>query len=213
MNKVICASYPRTGHQLLVDMLSAYFGRRWKYCDHYNHCYQVPCTEPGVMYHKNHDLFLDGQPVGELLRNIPGYYYIVQFRHPVPCIISYWLLSKKEGWIPGKNKKEWLAFFEEKLKYWQAFMHKWIIDNPYQHMAINYDDLLRKPVPVVINVLKMMGELDVNVEKVKLIVEAENVCPKSNIKDFRYYDAQLFYDAEKRVAEEMHKLGIINKIF
>jgi len=110
MIKIQCISFPRSGHHLLVNLLARYYGRvlslscgrtfndtsklftagPFAYCECGvgGHCRQIPCCDPKTTFQKYHDMKLD-------LKINPSHSYIVQYRHPVHAIASWFMFSLK----------------------------------------------------------------------------------------------------------------------
>lgn len=147
--RVFVVSFPRSGHHALVGFLERVSNFSDDYCEFYN-CTKhngepIPCHYVGVernrfslecgagnTYLKNHDFELD----------LPFYEdrkYIVQYRHPFLSIKSWYEMEKAKG----ADLPEWDTFFAEKLKFWEGFIHKWIInlgDKPNVRL-VSYDSL------------------------------------------------------------------------
>ena len=172
--KVINVSFPRSGHHLLVNLLLKYFSKNidyqntedikkqtqfkevipageFIYCPFYKHCQMTPCSDRRTNFQKNHDF-------GLKLNKESSYKYIVQYRHPLECLVSWYKLKayqkedSLETWIEfigahhGTRNHDKLTLREfskklnircfrllglempTKLNYWKSFVHKWIIN-------------------------------------------------------------------------------------
>lgn len=81
-------SIPRSGHHFLATLLEQALGADIRYCEDHSKddcCKDVPCSrarQHRVIYQKNHDMELT------LDANLPGVSYLVQFREPIPAVVS-----------------------------------------------------------------------------------------------------------------------------
>jgi len=132
MKNILCVTYPRSGHHLLVNMLLKYFSRDieypdtddsrispngvndevitaggFNYCEFYGHCNSVPCSDPRTNFQKNHDFELR-------LRKDRNRKHIVQYRHPLNALISLYearLETRASAGIQCEDSsREWLDF-------------------------------------------------------------------------------------------------------
>jgi len=130
LNKVCCITFPRSGHHLLVNCLLKYFSRDinypateghltfkqcrqvlhagdFHYCEYYNHCKSIPCTDPTVNFQKYHDIHM-GFEFDRAKK------FVIQYRHPIETIVSYYnfliLTSKELGMCIEDNEKNWSNF-------------------------------------------------------------------------------------------------------
>ena len=94
MERVIGVSWPRSGHHLLVRLLTLYFGETFRYCDFYggvdNCCKTAPCTRADIHLAKSHDFDL-------ALPQIADRKYLIQYRDFVPSVVSNFELHVRNG--------------------------------------------------------------------------------------------------------------------
>ena len=129
-----CVSIPRSGHHLLINLLFRYYSgdpnfpindgtsRSWSfkepvqagdfyYCEYYKCCQSIPCSKAPANCQKNHDFDLD-------LEINSSYRYIVQYRHPLSYLVSFYNWRFLHGEIYGKDVKDskdiWLEFIGRK---------------------------------------------------------------------------------------------------
>lgn len=155
-------SFPRSGNHFLIDLLVNYFcalegrppmmptGRRhvhievgpFSWCEYYGCCRQIPCAH-GAVFNRNHDFALE-------LPRLPGTRYLIQFRHPVPAVISAFER------IPAKL--EWSRFSRRRAQEWNAWMEKWVVGHrdPLA-LIVYYDDLVRHTRRQMIRILRHFG--------------------------------------------------------
>lgn len=114
-------SWPRSGHHLLVDMLSRYFGTRFGYCEFYNPadcCRQVPCARPDrVHLSKNHDFDLS------LTQRADGR-FLLQWRAFLPSVVSNFELAVANG-VPD-TPAGFRRFVSNQFGRYRAFRSKWV---------------------------------------------------------------------------------------
>ena len=128
---VSCVTYPRSGHHLLVRLIANYqlnlnqktfcvhknledphgyiSAGQMQYCTYYRHCNSVPCTDNACNLQKNHDfdLTLELPATNKLL---------VQVRHPLESIISFYYWRLKRANEHSKNKTDSRAAWQRFLK-------------------------------------------------------------------------------------------------
>ena len=132
---VIVVSFPRSGHHALIGFLSRVSDFSSNYCEFYS-CERhngesIECLQKHVPWRlkkngcsagngfiKNHDFDLE-VPYTRRVR------YVVQYRHPFHSIQSWYEMERDKGKAVG----DWPTFFAAKLRFWEAFMQKWVIDH------------------------------------------------------------------------------------
>jgi len=150
-NFVQCVTFPRSGHHLLVNLLSKYFSRDinyhtslgkntfqaggFYYCEAYRHCGKTPCINPKVNFQKNHDL-------GLKLKKNQNFKYVIQFRHYLPSIVSWYLLEVRRNYLKDYNQ-EWERFAKKNVVFWKNFIKKWILStkNDKNIICLSYVNL------------------------------------------------------------------------
>lgn len=236
MRKIICVSFPRSGHHLLVNFLFKYFSRdvdypelkgedarkkcdktlsagELHYCEFYNHCKSYPCIDPAINFQKNHDSLLDMQPKD-------GYFYIIMYRHPLESIVSLYKWNVKD-WLDniftGKtvdfSRSGWERFANNKIVLWKNFVRKWIIDKDRgNYLFISYEELIEFPKITMINVLKFMNPgMKIDLSLLSVIINKLDINPKNNIKDFKYFSESFFKELEAQAKEEIGFLDLESK--
>lgn len=203
--KTLCISFPRTAHQLLHRCLETYFREALVYCEFYSHCGQIPCINPRNNFQKFHDLNLN-------LYNNLSYNFIIQYRHPIESIISWYKLDLESGKssVNEDNKREWIQFFNNKIVFWQRFVKKWIIENtnPFTYY-LNYRNFISEPKTKLQEVIKFMcPTTKIDIDLVSLIVAQNDIRIRGSIKDFKYYDMEFFKEIEKKCAFELALLNL-----
>lgn len=206
----IGVSIPRSGHSHLRRILSRYFGRELKFCDAYRpeHCCgRFPCTELGgatVFYQKNHDL------LSELARQrgVEGLVYVVQYRHPVPQILSRLEFAGVPPGSPGR-----VAWLANKARERIRFTRKWLADEDPAVFRLSYEDLTADPVRHVGALLvRGVGVADLprlreTVAAVSGIGSLRQSYRRRVIEESPHFDARLLAGYEALVLREAPDLG------
>ena len=153
--RVFIVSYPRSGHHALMGFLKRVTDLHNEYCEFYN-CQThdgkaIECPKKllnwrlkgyqcgaGRRVIKTHDFDL-ALPIKHEWR------YIVQYRHPIPAIQSWYELESR------KRKLDAEKFAIESLDFWKQFLSKWVLsdaqgddehDNRHDNLLrLNYDCL------------------------------------------------------------------------
>jgi len=169
MEYVQGVSFPRSGHYILVDCLKRYFESyrecllygeegvmlppakpgQFSYCEWYTTCRQFPCKDPATTFQKSHDFDLQ-------LPILENQKYIVQWRHPVHALMSYFFLWSTS--VQQEPSQElWNTFFFETLSYWKEFYDKWVRSaaTSDRYLICSYEALMREPVHVLSGVVRM----------------------------------------------------------
>lgn len=211
MHKVQGISLPRSGHHLLVSCLKNYFEDELGYCSNLFRMDQF--SEPETTFQKNHDFHLD-LPIDPNLR------YLIQYRHPLESLVSWYKwevdhgirAEMNYGLRPFINRRvpiwnlytrrntltRWNTFLEARIPFWINFISKWIIDIDHPSVCyVDYSDFIRDPFNTLSRVIVFFKPED-SVDKVRLleIISKQDIRPKSNIKEFKYYDERIFRDTE-----------------
>ena len=206
MHPISCVSYPRSGHHMLVRLLTGYFGDALHYCEYYEHCQQSPCSDPLTNFQKNHDFDL-------ALPNDAGRRYIIQYRHPVTAIISWFELALKNGWkhdVREDTRECFARFLRDKMQYWRGFVRKWVIDNDHPAtVVLPYVQFSDQPESHFRQVLELIAPGHPVDEKLLVAsLDHENVRRKRNPADFRHFDPRACEAAEGSAAQEMRLLEL-----
>lgn len=223
MHRVQGISLPRSGHHLLVHCLKDYFGDDLGYCSNLFRSDSFSNSE--ITFQKNHDFNLD-LPVEPTLK------YLVQYRHPLESLVSWYRWEVRNGiqaemnygWQPFINKnvpfwnlytrrntqKRWHLFLEKRIPFWTKFIRKWIIDIDHASVChVDYSDFIRDPFNTLSRVLVFFEpEEDLDEMRLLEIIAKHDIRPKSNIKEFDYYDEQVFRNIENKLLDYLNSAGI-----
>lgn len=199
-------SWPRSGHELLARMLGAYFGEDFGYCKGIRQedcCKSFPCTRSGhINFGKNHDWKFETPQIAEIK-------YLIQYRKFVPSVVSNFDLHVRNG-EDRDTPLEFRKYVSEQWTRHQKFLEKWV-NSKFAHtqLVIDYDDLTSEPIGVMKKAIIWFDPAAApDKEKIKNIVSSvaqlkrdqkvwdakigEGVKNTRNVKDFRYYDKELF---------------------
>jgi hypothetical protein len=188
---------------------------RMFYCESGHHCRQWPCPDSRTNFQKQHDKRLELQP-------LPGYVYLVQYRHPLESLVSYysWTLKNRPTSLPeaGNSERNWLAFLglansqniPEQLAYWRGFVSKWVLSSmTYPRLSVSYSALVDQPEEQLADVVRFMTQTKTpDRALIRAIVKNMSVRRRRAIEDFRFYDRRYFSQLESLVAPELDALGI-----
>ncbi|REL30182.1 sulfotransferase domain-containing protein [Thalassotalea euphylliae] len=174
VSNLYIVSYPRSGHHAMIGFLNNITDFSNHYCEFYtctrhngeaidckqsklSHRFKRHNCGAGNKYLKNHDFDLK-------LPFKSHHKYIVQYRHPFYSIESWYEMESGKG----KKTGDWAAFFNEKLGFWQKFMHKWVVKHGVKDnvILVNYDELASR-------------------DKIISIAEFADCDLKGNIENFR----------------------------
>jgi len=211
MNKILCFSFPRSGHHLLVHLLAQYFSGNIEfpegkshnkkldvgdlhYCEFYRHCYTLGCDDPLVNFQKNHDF--------ELNSTLPlEWSHIVQCRHPIESVISW--IERFDRRITDMDSWHWLA--KERILHWKKFMHKWAIEC-LPLSIVPYHNLVKNPQLYLEKIIRGMGVKNIDFDLISKIK-----APERSLRDVRkspFFDANKFESYELMVLDELEYLEI-----
>ncbi|MBI1417263.1 MAG: hypothetical protein GC146_08585 [Limimaricola sp.] len=138
MDYVVGISWPRSGHHMLVRLLTAYFGPDFGYCDFYGKgdcCRRVPCVCAGqVNLTKNHDFDLS-------VPQVAGQKYLVQYRDFVPSVISNFELHVLNG--NPDTPLSFRRFASLQFDRYRDFAAKWLeSDFAKRQLCVDYASLV-----------------------------------------------------------------------
>lgn len=212
LNYFCGVSWPRSGHHLLVRILSAYFGDRFGYCEHYSSidcCKVVPCARAGVVnLSKNHD-YDSTVPI------VSGGNYLIQYREFCPSLVSNYELDVRNK---GKDsRRRFRKFAERELEKYETFLRRWAVAEASNclFVRLDYERLTSSPAEILETVIKLFApnepldreRLALSIESAERISvqdgaeipEAElGVRASRDIKSFRHYDESLFVNLDER---------------
>jgi hypothetical protein len=175
-------TFPRSGHNLLHQLLKHVLQKNFSYCEYYSHCRQIPCVN-NAQFQKNHDFDLD-LPIDKSVK------YIVQYRHPYESIASFYSFDLFHNKIENDHIDTWRNYLNEKLVYYLEFMKKWATPNdPKQFLHVKYSDLIHSTQATLWRVIKF-SKLDKKVSKEKTYHSASQIVinrPK-HCSEFKFFN-------------------------
>ncbi len=208
MRSIQNISFPRSGHHLLVRCLTQIFGERLGYCEYYTHCRTTPCPEPANNLQKNHDFHLR-------LQWSPQYSYLVQYRHPIEAIDSWFTYrlnhpNRWERWTIRDTKWHWHRFFSRKLKYWRRFIEKWVVDQDRDNvLTMDYRDFVRYPRRQLERIVKFVDrENEPDQSRLDWVLKIQEIKARRPIVTHQYYDARWVVDVERQLQPMLERAGI-----
>ncbi|MCU0790063.1 MAG: glycosyltransferase [Nitratireductor sp.] len=213
-------SWPRSGHHLLTDLLSAYFGDRFAYCEFYsaeNCCRSVPCRAGNINLSKNHD-YNGSVPV------LSNSNYLVQYRRFAPALVSNYELH-----VRNTNKDDpeaFRSFAEAQKKRYLHFMARWAETTApgATFLSISYEQLTSAPEQIL---RLAIGQFDpgADIDEAKLasvIARADRrtietrrevisrevgVAQWRDVSKFRHFDPVLFDRLEAETSHAYEKMA------
>ena len=232
MRQVIGVSFPRSGHHIIYRILKRYHYHRMirersliyrvfkrffdpdmLYCDSLGNnnkncgCGKVPCINKDNNFSKNHDFDV------LLKRGITiekGRRYLIQYRNPVRSIASNYYLHCQN--YPDYNSLSgWKKFSIREIKYWKAFVSKWVIEMPGTgagFIIIPYDKLMTDPVEMSLRALQFSYSEPIYLRLMFHAIKVVDPSPKNSLANFPHYDENYFYHLESLVKTEMDALGL-----
>jgi glycosyltransferase involved in cell wall biosynthesis len=205
-------SWPRSGHHLLVRILSAYFGERFGYCGYYSPkdcCRNVPCERAGAInLSKNHDR-------NSVVPILDGEKYLIQYREFCPSVVSdYELYVRNKG---KDSKRRFRKFAKKELENYHTFMQRWATAESANavYVRIAYERLTRFPVETLESTISLFAPKEpLNREKLAVSIETadqitikdkarhvdaqKGVHASRDIRSFRHYDEEFFAMLDER---------------
>lgn len=212
---VINASFPRSGHRFLRELCLAYFSDEMRFLDSYSQGTIVDGSleRNGKLtenYIKTHDFDLQGFNV--LKAQFPlRRKYIVQVRHPLESIASYYEFALKTNEVKQDTKGEWLIFLKKNLEYWKRFCETWLAEESPTILLVTYDSLYHSTESELTKVIQFItGDQRIDQERLSLLSNkrpfnqyaAEENSAKSEkrkISDFKHFDKAYFQSIEKEL--------------
>ena len=134
-------SFPRSGHHMVSDLLCGYFGTSFQYCEKYTLCNMRFCPNAATHLQKNHDHEFD-LPTNEDRE------YLVQYRHPLPSIMSQYehLLKLDPRAAVQDSPRNWEEFAIGAAEDWRRFVQKWVLSNRNPRtLMVAYEQVMRDP--------------------------------------------------------------------
>jgi hypothetical protein len=202
MDRYIFATFPRSGHNLLYQLLKHVLKGDFSYCEFYTHCQKIPCSND-AQFQKNHDFDLD-LPIEKNVK------YIVQYRHPYESIASFYNFDLDHGKIENDDISNWQSFLNQNLDYYMKFMHKWATNKePNQFLHVTYSDLISSTQSTLWRVIKF-AEKDEVVSKQKAFQLASQIVinkPK-RCSEFKFYDEKDHANLNSKTHQLLSALNI-----
>tara|TARA_B100000945_G_scaffold14930_1_gene11169 strand:+ start:256 stop:1140 length:885 start_codon:yes stop_codon:yes gene_type:complete len=186
---VTCVEPPRQGNALLVDYLREYFQEEWHYCEFYTSCISAPCKCEGnnTIFQRNHDFELE-------LDNEPDSFYLIQLRHPLHSIVSHYERRLEIGVYGDDTFDVWVAHSIDWLRFFQAFVGKWLINNPHKNFQlVRYEDILSDTINAIDSVIQFCApDHKPDQQRLKTLKESVFVKQIREPRDFKYFDPLQF---------------------
>ncbi|WP_298637119.1 sulfotransferase domain-containing protein [uncultured Umboniibacter sp.] len=212
---VINASFPRSGHRFLKDHLVLILGSEYRYFDHYH-----DTDATGKNFAKTHDFELLGRNV--LSQEFPNRRkYIVQVRHPLESIISYYEFKLHWNRIKVDTEQVFQRHLKKQLGKWKRFCDTWCLPPMDDRLIVTYQDLYTHPLKTLVEVCEFMGECRIDndnfatakVDFRRYYSDSEGQPRARSISDFRYFNEEKFELIEQEVLTDyLVPLGISPKI-
>lgn len=203
---------PRSGHHLLVRLLTKYYQDKFIYCDYYgvhndNCCGQIPCInyidklkDGFVFMQKSHD---------HALRNrfLYGYKYIAQYRHPIPRSISNFQLYIKKDLQNRDTKEGFRNFLDLECNYYINFYKKWLLGVKNNILILKYEDLATSSLE---SIKKIVSFIDGNEsidsygwfnaqKELKYGSNKKDKYQANDIFNFKFFDEDLLKEFEEKI--------------
>jgi len=209
---IINVSFPRSGHRFLREILSGYFENHFVFYESHTkkvtNWPNVNFKLKNVNYVKTHDFRLTGRKV--LFSKFPkNRRYLIQIRHPLGSIASYYEFSLKHKHICNDNEAAWHEFLTRNLNYWKRFCEIWLLKSHSDSLLISYDDICsdtfkaaEKAIRFLTNQTSLnstrLAKLIRDQEFLQYVGDNESKRQKSRqLKSFRYFDAIEFGKLER----------------
>lgn len=208
---VINVSFPRSGHRFLKDHLAQILGSEYRYFDQYR-----DEDSTGKNFAKTHDFQLLGRNI--LTQEFPvDRKYIVQIRHPLESIISYYEFKLHWNQITVDTNQMFKRHLERQLGEWKLFCDTWCLPRMKDRLIVNYQELYANPLETLVKVCEFMGDCKIdadNFETAKVnfrryFSDSKGQSRARRISEFRYFDNEQFKLIEKDLlADYLTPLGI-----
>lgn len=166
MNKIINATFPRSGHRLLLGILSLYFESDLHHCEWYMEPEKRPEVCPETNFVKTHDFELDW-PV------VDGWKYLVTIRHPLYSVASWRVLDRL---LTGDYDCDNVAG-KWKTEFWSKFVNKWVLSPVPNRMIVQYESMIEKPKHTFASIIRFVSGVEPNHEKLNGILNRATIHP------------------------------------
>lgn len=214
---IINVSFPRSGHRFLREILAGYFEDRFVFYESYTKDLISPakrsCKLKDVNYVKTHDFDLAGSEI--LCFKFPNNRrYLVQIRHPLESITSYYEFSLKHWHIQKDSEDVWRVFLDRNLTYWKQFYDIWLSDKQPNSLLICYDDLYTDTLKVAELVIRFLtGKISVDSDLLVKVIKDQEFLQyigdseskkhhKRRLETFKYFNFVEFQQIESSLAED-----------
>jgi hypothetical protein len=214
---VINACFPRSGHRFLRNMVRDYFSSSMVFYEAHSKVIKSYGDREelidNVNYAKTHDFKSEGREVLNGL-NLHNRKYLIQIRHPLESIISWYEFSLKHKTLEVDNRDTWLNFLEQKFSFWKSFYNVWEVNSVTEDkLLVKYDDLYSNSQAIFSNVIEFLsGDKLVDSSLIKAIVNSQEFLQyvgdtssvknkKREVSEFKYFDLTLFTELEASIME------------
>jgi hypothetical protein len=205
MKSVLSITFPRSGQTIFETIMEKYFGdSNFKYADSHGFQDKFPCPLLNINLHKTHDFKLD-------VPTTLNYPYIIRIRNPIESIISWYNFNFSTNvWNMSQDDIKWFfKFSNEKIKFWEKFVQKWIINNREQNYYIHkYQDFISDPLEFFSFTIQEIFQEKIDEIKLKDTLDHFKIGKKNTIKDFRHYDQSFLKNLENSVNETIEAVGL-----
>jgi hypothetical protein len=155
---LVGVSIPRSGHHFLAKLLENALGDDLAYCEFYSAadcCRQLPCIRrhrSRITYQKNHDMDLAIDP------DLPGVRYVVQYRNPVPAVVSdRELFAEVRGSALARDRSQYVMVLSEKAAHYARFYDKWVRHPHGSRFLMKYEWLCDAPAEAIDALIRFCG--------------------------------------------------------
>ncbi len=223
ISRTINVSFPRSGHRFLRNICQSYFGKDLRFVTSNN----VDFSSEEANYIKEHDFGLLNSTKG--IPICSGTQYLIQYRHPLESLVSYFEFNVKHGIITD-DRDSWVTFLPRHIDYWKAFALKWYIANEKKNdrnlHIVRYSDLYIHTFTISKRVIEFLTKEQLHVDEQRLqaavnkykkgffrYAEDQNnnanlVVTARNIRNFKYFGRD-FYELEEELKSSfLDPLGI-----
>lgn len=171
MHRIINASFPRSGHHMMLGVLQNYFGDEMKCCKWSDDFEKRPHLCPETNFTMVHDMHLT------FPGNDPYWKYLVLVRHPIYSLAS-WRIHKK---LDDGNICEDLGVTQQKLEFWAKWMNKWVLSPVNNRLIVQYESLVSNPFSVFEKIIRFCSDSPVDAMKLKRYIT--EIAPVPNTTD------------------------------
>lgn len=182
-----CATFPRSGNHLLLDLLRGYFGDALRDVDIHRAPGRGLGQDPSTNFEKTHDSNLD-QPIETGIR------HIVQVRYPPDAIASWFNMACKSN-VPD-TAGNWKQYAVQVAPLWLRFYRRWVLDPVPERLVVTYDDLVDRPADTLAAVARHITGQQPDHDRAAHACAGLEIARKNSFKTFRYYGQQFAWFLE-----------------